>query len=73
MLFRSGANTDRKGLMEEAHLGTLFLDEIASLPIDVQAKLLRVLQEGEIKPVGSNKPAKWMCALLPHRVDLCKS
>ena len=54
----TGANTDRKGLMEEAHLGTLFLDEIASLPIDVQAKLLRVLQEGEIKPVGSNKTRK---------------
>lgn len=51
----TGANSDRKGLMEEAHLGTLFLDEIASLPVDVQAKLLRVLQEGEIKPVGSNK------------------
>lgn len=51
----TGANTDRKGLLEEAHNGTLFLDEIASMPLEVQSKVLRVLQEGEIKPVGSNK------------------
>ncbi len=54
----TGANTDRKGLLEEAHNGTLFLDEIASMPHEVQSKLLRVLQEGEIKPVGSNKSRK---------------
>ena len=54
----TGANSDRKGLLEEAHQGTLFLDEIASMPHEVQSKLLRVLQEGEIKPVGSNKTRK---------------
>ena len=50
----TGATTDRKGLFAEADSGTLFMDEIASLPIDMQAKLMRVLQEGEIRPVGSN-------------------
>jgi len=54
----TGANYERKGLFEEAHLGTLFMDEIAGMPMDMQAKLLRVLQEGEIKPVGSNRVKK---------------
>lgn len=54
----TGANTDKKGLIEEAEGGTLFLDEIGDLPIDLQVKLLRVLQEKEIKPVGSNKSKK---------------
>lgn len=54
----TGATHDRKGLFEEADHGTLFMDEIVNLPIDVQAKLLRVLQEGEIRPVGSNKSRK---------------
>jgi len=51
----SGAESDRKGLFEEADLGTIFLDEIGELPLDMQVKLLRVLQEKEIRPVGSNK------------------
>lgn len=51
----TGATTDRKGLLEEANSGTLFMDEIANLPIDMQAKFMRVLQEGEVRPVGSNK------------------
>ena len=50
----TGAATARKGLFEEAHHGTLFMDEITNLPINLQAKLLRVLQEGEIRPLGSN-------------------
>ncbi len=54
----TGATSDRKGLFEEAHHGTLFMDEIANLPYEVQAKLLRVLQEGEIRVVGSNRPRK---------------
>jgi Nif-specific regulatory protein len=54
----TGATYERKGLFEEAHRGTLFMDEIANLPYDMQAKLLRVLQEGEIRVVGSNKPRK---------------
>ena len=51
----TGANTDRKGLFEEADGGTLFMDEIANLPLPMQAKLMRVLQEGEIRRLGSNQ------------------
>jgi transcriptional regulator with GAF, ATPase, and Fis domain len=51
----TGATADRKGLFEEANGGTLFMDEIANLPLDMQAKLMRVLQEGEIRPLGGNK------------------
>jgi len=51
----TGADSDNKGIMEEAHGGTLFLDEITNMPPDIQSKLLRALQEGEIRPVGSNR------------------
>lgn len=51
----TGAQFERKGLFAEANHGVLFLDEIVNLPIEMQAKLLRVLQEGCIRPVGSNK------------------
>ncbi len=51
----TGATTDRKGLLEEADGGTLFMDEIASLPLEMQSKFIRVLQEGEVRPLGSNK------------------
>ncbi|MCI0695458.1 sigma-54-dependent Fis family transcriptional regulator [candidate division KSB1 bacterium] len=54
----TGAASDRKGLLEEAHQGTLFMDEIANLPLEMQTKLLRVLQDGEMRPLGSNKPRK---------------
>jgi two-component system response regulator GlrR len=54
----TGAYSDKKGIIEEANGGTLFLDEIGELPLDLQVKLLRVLQENEIKPIGSNKPKK---------------
>jgi Nif-specific regulatory protein len=50
----TGAAMDRKGLFEEANGGTLFMDEINNLPVEMQAKLLRVLQDEEIRPVGSN-------------------
>lgn len=54
----TGAAMDRKGLFEEANGGTLFMDEINNLPVDMQAKLLRVLQDEEIRPVGSNQNRK---------------
>lgn len=52
----TGAWKDKKGLVDEADQGTLFLDEIAELNTAVQAKLLRLLQEGEYKPVGGVSP-----------------
>jgi two-component system response regulator HydG len=51
----TGAQHTKQGLLEAAGEGTLFLDEIGDLPVDLQAKLLRALQEHEIKPVGSNE------------------
>jgi two-component system response regulator HydG len=51
----TGAVVDKKGLFEEADGGTLFLDEIGDMDLSLQAKLLRVLQERKIKPVGSNQ------------------
>lgn len=50
----TGAMHTKQGVFESADNGTLFLDEIGNLPTDMQAKLLRVLQEREVKPVGSN-------------------
>jgi sigma-54-dependent transcriptional regulator len=49
----SGADRDKKGLIEHASGGTLFLDEIGDMPISLQAKLLRVLQEKEVRPLGA--------------------
>ena len=54
----SGASATRKGLFEVADGGSLFLDEIGDMPLSFQVKLLRVLQEGEIRPVGANKSIK---------------
>jgi two-component system nitrogen regulation response regulator NtrX len=51
----TGAVADRQGTFESAHGGTLFLDEIGDMSIVMQVKLLRVLQEGEVTPVGSSK------------------
>jgi two-component system response regulator HupR/HoxA len=51
----TGAHADRKGLFEVADGGTLFLDEISETTLALQAKLLRVLQEGEIRPVGDDR------------------
>ncbi len=49
----TGATEDKKGLFELADGGTLFLDEIGEMPLGLQAKILRVLQEGEVRPLGS--------------------
>jgi two-component system response regulator AtoC len=54
----TGAIKDRKGLFELAHNGTLFLDEIAELPLELQARLLRVIQERQLIPVGATEPVQ---------------
>lgn len=54
----TGANDKHVGKFEEANGGTLFLDEVGELPLDLQVKLLRAIQEGEIDPVGAKKPIK---------------
>ena len=51
----TGTTAARRGWFEIAHRGTLFLDEVGEIPAHLQVKLLRVLQEHEIKPVGSEK------------------
>ncbi len=54
----TGAITEKRGLFLEAHGSTILLDEIADIPVSVQTKLLRVLQEKEIQPLGQNKTFK---------------
>ncbi len=54
----TGANTSKKGYFEEAESGTLFLDEIADMPIDLQSKLLRVLNDGSFQKLGSSTVIK---------------
>ena len=54
----TGANEKKEGKFISANGGTIFLDEIGDMPLNLQAKLLRVIQEKEVEPVGSNKPAK---------------
>lgn len=54
----TGAGKDKRGLLEEANNGTLFLDEIGELPLDLQAKLLRVLETHEFIKLGDTKPIK---------------
>ncbi|HMP83767.1 MAG TPA: sigma-54 dependent transcriptional regulator [Verrucomicrobiota bacterium] len=60
----TGAHTDREGLFRQAEGGTLFLDEISEMPIDTQSKLLRVLQDQEVRPVGGKTSYKTNCRLV---------
>jgi DNA-binding NtrC family response regulator len=54
----TGADKDRPGRFQQAHRGTLFLDEIGDMPLSLQAKLLRAIQEGEVQPLGAAKADK---------------
>jgi two-component system, NtrC family, response regulator HydG len=60
----TGAHTDREGLFRQAESGTLFLDEISEMPVDTQSKLLRVLQDQEVRPVGGKSSYKTNCRLV---------
>ncbi len=60
----TGANQNRSGLLLAAGRGTLFLDEIAELPVELQAKLLRAIQEREVRPVGSNRRVPFEARLI---------
>lgn len=60
----TGANFQKSGKFEEAHLGTLFLDEIGDMDVNMQTKLLRVLQDGEFSRLGSNKTKKVDCRII---------
>ncbi len=60
----TGAAKERKGLFAEANGGSIFLDEISETPVSMQAKLLRVLQDGKIRPVGSNKEISTQARIL---------
>ena len=60
----TGSNADRQGLFRQAEGGTLFLDEISEMPIDTQSKLLRVLQDQEVRPVGDTSSYKINCRII---------
>jgi len=60
----TGAHSDREGLFRQAEGGTLFLDEISEMPVDTQSKLLRVLQDQEVRPVGGKTAYKTNCRIV---------
>lgn len=60
----TGAHSDREGLFRQAEGGTLFLDEISEMPIDTQSKLLRVLQDQEVRPVGGKSSYRTNCRII---------
>ena len=60
----TGAHADREGLFRQAEAGTLFLDEISEMPVDTQSKLLRVLQDQEVRPVGGKTAYKTNCRIV---------
>ncbi len=70
----SGADQDRQGLFERANGGTVFLDEVGELPMEVQQKLLRVIQEGVVRPIGSAELVPVSCRIIASSCrDLQKS
>ena len=60
----TGSNADRQGLFRQAEGGTLFLDEISEMPIDTQSKLLRVLQDQKVRPVGGKSDYQTNCRII---------
>src|SRR5208283_883252 len=60
----TGANVDREGLFRQSDGGTLLLDEISEMPVDTQSKLLRILQEKEVRPVGGRSSYKTDCRII---------
>jgi DNA-binding NtrC family response regulator len=60
----TGANADRDGLFRQAEGGTLFLDEISEMPVDTQSKLLRVLQDQKVRPVGGKSDYQTNCRII---------
>ena len=60
----TGAHADREGLFRQSEGGTLFLDEISEMPVDTQSKLLRVLQDNEVRPVGGKTTYKTDCRII---------
>src|SRR5205085_5630336 len=60
----TGAQADREGLFRQAEGGTLMLDELSEMPVDTQSKLLRVLQEKEVRPVGGRTSYKTDCRII---------
>src|SRR5438876_7370545 len=60
----TGAQADREGLFRQAEGGTLLLDELSEMPVDTQSKLLRVLQEKEVRPVGGRVSYKADCRII---------
>ena len=66
----TGAVSDKKGLIQSAEGGTLFLDEIADLPLHMQVKLLRVIQEKAVRPVGEQPRWASTCASCPPRTRI---
>jgi transcriptional regulator with GAF, ATPase, and Fis domain len=67
----TGAIASRSGRLTLADGGTLFLDGIGDMPLELQPKLLRLLQESEFETVGSTAPREWMFDSSPQRIEIC--